>query len=265
MQSRIFAFRSSLSAMSRAGFLLAFAILCVLIPDLARAQTAVNAITSLTGDVNVIRAGSTIPATQGMQVMVGDHLKTGPGANVTVTLTDGTKLELGESGEMVIDKHTVDAAGFATTRIGLALGVLRSLVAKTLSGPPPDYEVHTPNAVAAARGTVYDVGYQTGTTRSHFPGCSQFTDVAVYDGAVGVSNPLNPGSAQVQVDKGYQSTVPCALLPTAPVLIGAVTGSIISGTSAAAAGGVAGVGGVVGGLAGAGAFGGSPTTQSPSQ
>jgi FecR protein len=244
-------------------------LLSVLLPSRASAQAPGGTVTALTGDVQVVRGTNTSAATMGMQVLVGDQFKTGLGANVTVTLSDGSKFELGESGEATLDQHTVDAAGVATTKIGLFKGIVRSFVTRTLGAPPGNYEVHTPNAIAAARGTEYDTGHHEGVARSAFPGCTEFTDVGVFKGTVGLSNPANLGPGPVDVHEGYRSTVPCALLPTVPVLIGAATaGSLLSGTTAAAAGGVAGVGGIVGGLAAGGTFsGGSPTghTASSSQ
>ena len=49
----------------------------------------------------------------------------------------------------------------ATTKVTLLSGLVRSLV-KVSSGSPPNFEVHTPNAIAAARGTMFDVSYHEG-------------------------------------------------------------------------------------------------------
>ena len=49
----------------------------------------------------------------------------------------------------------------ATTKVTLLSGLVRSLV-KVGPGSPPNFEVHTPNAIAAARGTMFDVSYHEG-------------------------------------------------------------------------------------------------------
>jgi hypothetical protein len=141
------------------------------------------------------------------------------------------------------------------------MGALRNWVTKLASGNAANYEVHTPNAVAAARGTVYEVHYQDNVTRKGFVGCRQFTDVAVYQDSVDVYNPTAPGNQHVLVQKGQKTTVPCALIPLLPAAIAAAETSSTSG-AAAAAGGLAATGaGVLGGLTGAGAF--DNTTNSP--
>jgi len=234
----------------------------MLAPSLANAQTAAGTITSITGDVQIIRGGNTIKAAQGNQVQAGDRLKTGPGANVAVTLADKSRFELGESAEMTIDRHTVDAAGFGTTRLGLLAGVVRSFVAKTVGARPADYQVHTPNAVGAARGTRFDTSYQTNTPRTAFPGCVQFSDYTVYEDSVDVWNAANPGTT-VQVNAGYRSTVACALVPTVPTLAGAAAAAT-NWAAVAVGGGILGAGGVVGGLAASGSFSGG-TSATPKQ
>jgi hypothetical protein len=219
----------------------------------ARAQTAAGTISAVTGSVQVLRAGKTIAVAVGTPVEVGDQLKTGPGANVAVMLSDKSHFELGESSQMTIDEHTV-GAGAATTMLSLAIGSLRNWVAKLASAGTANYEVHTPNAVAAARGTMYQVQYQQNVERKKFRGCKQFTDIAVYQDSVDVYNPTAPGNQHVVVHKGQRTTVPCAMAPLQPSAIGAApfTGSTI--ITGAVAGTAITAAGVLGGLAGAGAF-----------
>ncbi|HEY6394443.1 MAG TPA: FecR family protein [Candidatus Binataceae bacterium] len=218
----------------------------------APAATPVGTFSAVTGDVQVIRAGATQPAAPGMVLNVGDRIITGPGAHAALDLTDQSKLEVSESSNLVLDEHAVPAGGgSAKTRIGLFGGLVRSFVHVT-AGAPPDFEVHTPNAIAAARGTVYDSLYQEGSTRPSFADCKQFTDTSVYEGDVEVSNPTNPGGGSADVKAGYKATIACA---AGPILLGAAAAGGISAGPFAAAGAVAGIGGVVGGLGSAGAFG----------
>jgi hypothetical protein len=221
----------------------------------AHAQTPAGSITAVTGSVQLIRSGRTITAAVGTPVQVGDELKTAAGSNVTVTLSYQSRFELGESAQMTLDEHTVGATG-ATTHLGLALGALRNWVTKVASGSAANYEVHTPNAVGAARGTMYDVQYEENVTRKGFVGCTKFTDVAVYEGTVDVSNPTAPGNQHVLVKKGQKTTVPCALVPIPPGSAGAA--GLLGDTAIVGAfAGTVTAAGIVGGLAGAGAFSGS--------
>jgi FecR protein len=234
----------------------------------ADAQTPAGTISAVTGSVQITRAGRTINAVVGAPVEVGDQLKTGAGANVAVMLSDKSRFELGESSQMTIDAHTAGAGG-STTRLGLAMGTLRNWVAKLASGNAANYEVHTPNAVGAARGTMYDMQYQNNVVRKKFAGCKEFTDVAVYQDSVDVYNPTAPGNQHVIVHQGQQTTVPCALIPLAPAAIGAgAAAAAENGTTAAMVGGTvtASTAAVVGGLEGAGGMTNNPSPPaSPSQ
>jgi hypothetical protein len=126
----------------------------------ASAQTAAGAISALTGSATITRGGAMIPASDGIKVDVGDRIVTGVDSNVTVTLTDGSQIEVTDSSNLTIDENTLNPDGTrASTRVSLLSGMVRSLVRST-AGTPPNFEVHTPNAVASARGTNFDVDYR---------------------------------------------------------------------------------------------------------
>jgi hypothetical protein len=125
----------------------------------ADAQQIAGSITKLSGSVQVRRAGSLMPAAYGMTIDVGDTLITGPDGNITVNLTDQSQIELTGNSTAAINENKLSPSGEReSTRIFLSSGLIRSLVHLT-AGRPPNFEVHTPNAVASARGTVFDVSY----------------------------------------------------------------------------------------------------------
>ncbi|MGH7916436.1 MAG: FecR family protein [Candidatus Binataceae bacterium] len=236
--------------------------------SLAAAQTAAGSITAISGGVHVIRGPATINATYGMPIDVGDRVVTASNGRATITLTDNSQLELTELSSLVIDQQILAAGGTRTsTRIGLLGGLVRSLV-KVTPGTPPNFDVNTPNAVASARGTMYDTSFQNGIKRKGYKKCREFTDVSVYDGTVQVSNPTNPGAAPVTVTAGHKTTVPCALAPlpaTALLTSSAAGGGAVAGVATGSAvpafsGAILGAGviaaGVVGGYGAAGGFGG---------
>jgi ferric-dicitrate binding protein FerR (iron transport regulator) len=257
-------------------------LLTLFIANRAMAQTPAGSVTTLTGTVHVERAGTTVPATPGMALDVGDRVVTGASSRVTITLTDNSKLELDESTSLVIDQQMV-GANARNTKLSLFTGVVRSFVPFT-SSPTPNFEVHTPNAVASARGTEYDTGTDT-KERKEYKDCRRFTQVSVYDGTVEVTNATNPGAGSVQVPAGHKTLVACGFVPEAPSEIGAAGTAGAAGAAGAAAGAGAGaiagstagllvggaiiVGGTVGGLAAGGAIGGGNntprTTKSPNQ
>jgi hypothetical protein len=139
-------------------FLLFASIAFCAVPE-ASAQTVAGAISALNGSATITRGSATIPAADGVKVDVGDRIVTGVGSNVTVTLSDGSQIEVTDSSNLTIDENTLNPDGTrASTRVSLLSGMVRSLVRST-AGTPPNFEVHTPNAVASARGTNFDVDY----------------------------------------------------------------------------------------------------------
>ena len=219
-------------------------------------------------------------ATPGTVVDVGDRLVTGANSRATITLTDNSKLELDESTSLVIDQQMV-TANSRNTKLSLFSGLVRSFVSHT-SSPTPNFQVHTPNAVASARGTEYDTSTSTqppSTTseedRKKYKDCRRFTQVSVYDGTVEVTNTTNPGGGSVQVPAGHKTLVVCGLAPFPPSEIGAAAAAaaaagIGGSTTGLLLGGAIVVGGTVGGLAAGGAFNGGnghtkKTTKSPNQ
>jgi ferric-dicitrate binding protein FerR (iron transport regulator) len=254
--------------------------LAMFIANQAMAQTPAGSVTTVTGTVRVERAGTTVPATPGMALDVGDRIVTDANSRVTITLTDNSKLELDESTSLVIDQQMVGATS-RNTKLSLFGGVVRSFVSFT-SSPTPNFEVHTPNAVASARGTEYDTGTDT-KERKEYKDCRRFTQVSVYDGTVEVTNATNPGAGSVQVPAGHKTLVACGFVPEAPTEIGAAgaaagaaaagaaagAGAIAGSTAGLLVGGAIIVGGTVGGLAAGGVIGGGNhtprTPKSPNQ
>jgi ferric-dicitrate binding protein FerR (iron transport regulator) len=246
--------------------------LAMFIANQAMAQTPAGSVTTVTGTVRVERAGTTVPATPGMALDVGDRIVTDANSRVTITLTDNSKLELDESTSLVIDQQMVGAT-LRNTKLSLFGGVVRSFVSFT-SSPTPNFEVHTPNAVASARGTEYDTGTDT-KERKEYKDCRRFTQVSVYDGTVEVTNATNPGAGSVQVPAGHKTLVACGFVPEAPTEIGAAgagagaagaagaaaataagAGAIAGTTTGLLVGGAVVVGGTLGGVAAGGGFGG---------
>jgi hypothetical protein len=237
--------------------------LTLLIANKALAQTVAGSVTSLTGDVRIERAGTTVTAAPGTAVDVNDRIVTGPNSRATITLTDNSKLELDESSSLVIDQQMV-TANSRNTKLSLFSGLVRSFVSYS-SSPTPNFAVHTPNAVASARGTEYDTSTSTqapGTMseedRKKYRDCRRFTQVSVYEGTVEVVNSTNPGAGSVQVPAGHRTWVVCGFAPFPPSEIAAAAAATApeGSTLGLFVGGAVVLGGVFGGLAAGGAFGG---------
>ncbi len=173
------------SAGVAAGLLLFSALLIV--SRTAMAQTVAGSFQSVNGQVQIQRAGgATIGAAAGVGVNVGDRIITGPNGHAVIILNDQSRLELGPASSITLDQFTI-TGGATATRVSLFSGVMRSLVNAASGGAPADYQVHTPNAVAAVRGTKFDTAYSENVIRPGYQGCEKYTDVSVYQGTVNLA------------------------------------------------------------------------------
>lgn len=135
----------------------------------AWAQLYAGSITALNGNVVIERAGRSIPGIYGTNLQVGDKLTTDAKSRVTIGLSDGSQIELTESSTLVLTENTLNPDGSrASTKVTLLGGLVRSFV-RVAAGAAPNFEVDTPNAVASARGTKFDVSYEKGQARPAGP------------------------------------------------------------------------------------------------
>ena len=135
----------------------------------SRAQQYAGSITALSGNVSIDRGGSSFLGVYGTALQVSDKLTTDPNGRVTIGLSDGSQIELAESSTLVLTENLLNPDGSrASTKVTLLGGLVRSLVRVAANGAP-NFEVDTPNAVAAARGTRFDVSYEKGQARPTAP------------------------------------------------------------------------------------------------
>src|SRR5208282_4872113 len=211
------------SAGVAAGLLLISALLLV-VSGPALAQTAAGSFLSVNGPVQIQRSGgATIGAAAGVGVNVGDRIVTGANGHAVIVLNDQSRLELGPASSITLDQFTV-SGGAAATRVSLFSGVMRSLVNAASGGAAANYQVHTPNAVAAVRGTKFDTAYSENVIRPGYQGCERYTDVSVYTGTVNLSPVATPNAGE-DVQAGYEATLPCDKPPTAAGPL-AMTGAV---------------------------------------
>src|SRR5271154_4914796 len=204
--------RSRFSAGLGAGLMLISA-LVLMASGSVLAQTAAGSFQSVSVQVQIQRGGgATIGAAAGVGVNTGDRIVTGPNGHAVILPNDQSRLELGPASTITLDQFTI-TGGANTTRVSLFSGVLRSLVNSASGGLRADYQVHTPNAVAAVRGTRFDTAYSENVIRPGYQGCERYTDVSVYQGTVNLA-PIGTPTAGEDVQAGYEATLPCDKPPT---------------------------------------------------
>ncbi|MFZ2059562.1 MAG: FecR family protein [Candidatus Binatus sp.] len=215
----------------------------------AHAQNTVGTITQLAGTANIQRAGATIAVAPNMPVMLHDRIATDANASLTIGLVDNSSLQLGSSSTLVIDESVLVNGVGAPSKVGLLNGDLHSLIVGAMKGSSTTFEVNTPNAIGAVRGTDFQMHTDT-NGRQGYPDCFQFTDLSVNDGTVQFCNTATPPECK-DIKGGQHSTMACGGFAGAS---GAGLGGVV-GATALGVGLAAGAG--VGIAAGAGAFGGS--------
>ncbi|TVP53891.1 MAG: hypothetical protein EA349_12835 [Halomonadaceae bacterium] len=123
-------------------------------------------VTSVTGIAQVQRhlkpRFETLAA--GMQLNVGDSIRTGQGM-VRLTLADGSTLRVSPHSELILNRLTqFGRTGMADTRLRLKRGRINTQVPPVEKGNSR-FEVETPSALAAVRGTAFEMTVEPGGTR----------------------------------------------------------------------------------------------------
>jgi hypothetical protein len=180
----------------------------------------VGSITELSGTVELERSGHESISTLSSGVLLGDVFTTQRSSSLVITLADGSKLEVGQSSSIRIDRDILNANTRApSTIIKLLRGKIHSFVPSLVTGRT--FSVLTGNAISGVRGTEFETAYTEGKPCPGFPDCLRYTDVGVYKGVVEVRSLTNPQAPPVRVPEGYETTVPCEIPPSSPSPLGA--------------------------------------------
>jgi hypothetical protein len=117
-------------------------------PEVGDTVTVKNEVTAETGDAKRKLA-------KGNKVFQDEILVTSKTASAEIELLDKTKLAVGSSARIVLDKFVYDAgAPPGSISINLAKGAFRFI---TGASPKDAYEIKTPTASLGVRGTIFDV------------------------------------------------------------------------------------------------------------
>ena len=136
---------------------IAFAVIALLLgasPVLAQERSGAGRVKVASGAAFLVREGRAIPATPGQVVLEADVLRTGPDGRLGVTLNDDTRVSLGPTSEIRVDRF---AYGSTDGGMALALKFVRG-VAAYVSGriaklSPDSVRLETPAAIVGVRGT----------------------------------------------------------------------------------------------------------------
>lgn len=140
--------------MMNPGRWLGVCVLTILAAPAFAQQPAAGRIKLASGQVFVVRAGNSIPATVGQDVFESDSLRTGNDGRVGVTLKDDTRVSLGPGSEMRLNSFRFSPA---EGRLGLVLDFVRGMAVyvsgKIAKLAPDSIRLETPGAIVGVRGT----------------------------------------------------------------------------------------------------------------
>lgn len=99
------------------------------------------------------------PLEVGDQLILGDLVTTGADSSVAVRFADDSKVSLSQNAELIFDHLSAhEETGMVDSRLRLMQGTAETQVTRQLSGPAR-FEIHTPSAISAVRGTSFRTTY----------------------------------------------------------------------------------------------------------
>jgi hypothetical protein len=182
----------------------------------------IGVFTAVEGQVSVTRSGTVdgLPAKLNDDVRFLDVIETERESRSKALLNDDSILTVGEHSRVEITEHVYDPSrSVRTVVVNLVSGKVRALVGRIFTGTGSKFEVHTPSAVASARGTYFVVW--------HVDGVSGIANVGSH-GAVDFQS----GGSTVRVEPGNFSIAPAGGGP--PSSAAALSGSNLPAQVAAA-------------------------------
>ena len=178
--------------------------------SLLKHQPASAQVTQLHGEVSLIRAADTtpVPATADSELHSGDRILTGAGSSLVIRFADGSELLVSAHSDIVLDSLSAfGSTGMVDTRIRLQGGQIDTQVIPS-RGPGSRYEIITPAAVAAVRGTDFRVSADSDAPVTRSEVLRGKVEVA----GAGASQQVPAGFGTV-AKSGEPPTVPTPLLP----------------------------------------------------
>lgn len=162
----------------------------IIIPvSLLKLQPAPAVVIAVSGGPNLVRtSGEQIEAIVGTKLYSGDRVVTANKQSLRMQFADKSELQVLSNSEVVLDKLSLHQhTGMVDTRIRLNTGRVNTWV-ETLK-PDSHYEIKTPAALTAVRGTAYRLSAET----------SQISRSEVTEGYIAVS----AGGTERNVKEGY--------------------------------------------------------------
>jgi hypothetical protein len=175
----------------------------LVIPSVALAQAAVGKFTYVEGRVDVLRPPATqaVPVKMGDAVFVGDIIRAKSNSKAEITFSEGNIVRVAPGTRVEISEYMFEETkgkGILKLSRGKVQAIIPENIAKRIAafGEANRFEIHTPTAIAGARGCNFIVFFQR-----------NWSGVLVIDGTVQAYNPEFPDVVQT-VTAGNISIIP---------------------------------------------------------
>jgi hypothetical protein len=175
----------------------------IFFPSLALAQTSVGKFTFVQGRVDVLRppASRAMPVKMGDAVFVGDIIRAKSKSRAEITFTDGNIVRVAPNTRVEISEYMFEETkgkGILKLSRGKVQAIIQEKIAKRIAtfGEANRFEIHTPTAIAGARGCNFIVSFQRNSS-----------SVFVIEGAV-FTYSLKFPDIVATVNTGYIATIP---------------------------------------------------------
>ena len=156
----------------------------------AQARAGSAEIKVVTGKVEVQRRGEGdwMPVAVGARLVEGDHLRAWAAAAARMDLPDGSTIFLAENSRMVVGKLEFDQQNQARVALfHLAVGKVRAVVSQAalrlVKARQSNFAISTQTAVAAVRGTDFEVTYDESQQTTRIAVLPEARDGAKGDGS----------------------------------------------------------------------------------
>lgn len=166
----------------------------IAVAAVASADQQVGQVVALKGKATITRGGKAAEARLKSGIELSDTVSTLAGSRAKLLFIDESVLTLGDNTSMVVSDFVHSKSDRGKSMFNLLDGKMRAVVGKT------KFEVKTPSAVAAARGTViyFEVGMESG---------KHYTKFICLEGVVEVRGLVAGDTAVVQLKPGMMLVI----------------------------------------------------------
>jgi hypothetical protein len=123
-------------------------------PAFAQEANPAGKVKVASGAAFIVRNGTAIPAQPGQTVLEHDGLRTGPDGTLGVTLKDDTRVSLGPSSEVRVERFVyAPGGGGLEMALKFVRGVAAYVAGRIAKLAPDAVRLETPAAIVGVRGT----------------------------------------------------------------------------------------------------------------